>query len=58
MKKRIIIVIFSVILVIAYLDVIDSCRRIDSAISRAVKIENTVYNKNYTYSQIIKSIID
>jgi len=40
MKKRYILILLSIVLAIAYIDLIDSCRCIDRVISKVVNVEN------------------
>lgn len=57
MKKRYILVMVSIILVIAYLDVVNSCARIDCIISDMIKLDSQIKTEIDTTSKAVIKLV-
>ncbi len=59
MKKRYLLIVFSIILTIAYFDVVDSCTKIDKVISEMLDLDSKIRTEIDTSSKsIIKLVKD
>ncbi len=59
MKKRYLLIVFSIILTIAYFDVVDSCSKIDKVISEMLDLDSKIRTEIDTSSKsIIKLVKD
>lgn len=57
MKRRVIFIFVSIVLLIAYIDLVDSCRQIDLAIEDSLQSKVNM-TETISYSQVLNKFVD
>lgn len=58
MKKQLFIILLCLVLIVAYIDLIDSCKRIDLTVSESVKSNNIDSVDKVSYFKLLKFLSD